>query len=244
MMMCRCIAALVLALVALDTARCFVVPGACTRYAWGTRNSVQFVLLASNKGRPAGKKNSNSPVKKASGFGSGASAQPSTRSNSKTPSGGGAARLRDLVLSGAATPEVVAARLRVSPGDLDTIDSEGYTLLHLACRAGLADVVKVLIEAGADAEAVGGGGGARPLHLAALGDHSKVVEVLLANGAQVDRVDQGPIGGSPLIFAANAGAHHVIDALLSAGASVSATSRDGRNLLQVYAQCLQILCVF
>jgi hypothetical protein len=65
----------------------------------------------------------------------------------------------------------------------------------------------------------------------------------LTSGAQVDRVDEGPICSSPLIFAANAVAHLVMDALLSAGASVIAISRDGRDLLQVYAKCLQVLCI-
>eukprot|EP00966_Prymnesium_polylepis_P165343 3822522-Prymnesium_polylepis.1 len=66
-------------------------------------------------------------------------------------------KLWALLLSGEANPKKVSALLR-NGADVKHPDGEGYTLLHVACRAGLADVARCLIEAGADSEAVGGGG--------------------------------------------------------------------------------------
>ena len=85
----------------------------------------------------------------------------------------------NLVLSGKADAHGIEALL-LDGADASRRDSEGYTVLHEACRGGMADVARVLLAHGADAEAVGGGGAARPLHLAAMGDHAATVEQLLA----------------------------------------------------------------
>ena len=74
-------------------------------------------------------------------------------------------------------------------------------------------------------------------HLAALGNHAETVEALLANGAAVDATDEGTVGAAPLHFAANAGAHAVIDVLLRHNAALDLQSRDGRSVLQFASFC-------
>ena len=142
----------------------------------------------------------------------------------------------NLVLSGQDDAPGIGALLEAG-ADVSRRDSEGYTVLHEACRGGMTGVAKVLLEHGADAEAVGGGGAARPLHLAAMGDHASTVELLLAAGVAVDRPDEGAAGATALMYAANTGALGSIDVLLRSGASVGASSRDGRSVLHYASFC-------
>ena len=83
-------------------------------------------------------------------------------------------------------------RMDLNP-NLRSIET-GETLLHCAARKGWDDIVALLLDAGADAQAVtmpaptatGGGSigsGMTALHLAAINGYSSVVELLLANSA-------------------------------------------------------------
>ena len=204
---------------------------------WARRTSGSPLLLAKKKAKKSSAK------RPTPGFSLGAKPRPServpARATSQTPTARLWQLLRPTTSGGKAVDagvEKVAALLRAG-ADVGHVNEEGYTPLHEACREGMHDVAALLLEAGADAEAVGGGAAARPLHLAALGDHSDIVELLLANGAAVDRMDGGGIGGTALMYAANAGSLNVIDALLRAGASVEATSRDGRSVLRFASFC-------
>ena len=60
----------------------------------------------------------------------------------------------------------------------DMKDNEGRTPLHLAASTGDTELVRVLIEAGADV-AVRDAQGASPLHLAVAGGHTETVRVLV-----------------------------------------------------------------
>ena len=64
-------------------------------------------------------------------------------------------------------------------------DEYNNTALHWAAQWGHADVVKRLLEAGADIESPGSGGGLTPLAIAASHDHYEVAKTLLDHGAQV-----------------------------------------------------------
>lgn len=77
----------------------------------------------------------------------------------------------------------VKALLSENPTLVDSVDDRGSTPLHSACHGGNLDVVKFLLEKGANIEAVNAGG-FTPLQLAAYGGHRQVVELLLDRGAK------------------------------------------------------------
>ena len=99
----------------------------------------------------------------------------------------------------------------------------GYAPLHLASRAGHAEVVDVLLEAGADANRYTTTG-ATALHFAAEADAADVIEALAARGGDVDAPDRFA-ERTPLMFAAARGANRAVDALTAAGADLSLVTR-------------------
>jgi len=70
----------------------------------------------------------------------------------------------------------------------DVKDKRGFTPLHWASIAGYKETVELLIDNGADVNAMRGGGGA-PLSYAASWGHKEIVELLIANGAEVNVKD-------------------------------------------------------
>jgi ankyrin repeat protein len=101
------------------------------------------------------------------------------------------------------------------------VDEKGFTgtPLHTAAAKGFADMVKVLLDAGANVEAEGMGK-ARPLHIAARRNEAAIVGLLLAHGAKVDPRDSE--GMTPLLIAALSGSVDVALLLLDAGADPTA----------------------
>jgi ankyrin repeat protein len=104
--------------------------------------------------------------------------------------------------------------LREAPHVLAERDSEGHTLLGLACKAATGEhalpsvagrsehhaVVDLLLAAGADASAAANNGWA-PLHSAAMTGHIDLARRLLAAGASREGRLHGACGGSPLALA-------------------------------------------
>ena len=73
---------------------------------------------------------------------------------------------------------------------IDCRDHEGKTPLIHACTGPFPETVQALIKAGADVNAKGSGEGFTPLMMAAGLDQLKTVQILLANGANKDAVDE------------------------------------------------------
>ena len=106
-------------------------------------------------------------------------------------------------------------------------------LLLEAARDGHAEVVRLLLAAGADVNAQNQFG-YTALMGAAFHGHFEVVRLLLAAGADVNTQDQG--GSTALILAAINGHAEVVRLLLAAGANVNLQNQAGRTALMWAAQ--------
>ncbi|XP_025157073.1 ankyrin repeat domain-containing protein 50, partial [Harpegnathos saltator] len=111
---------------------------------------------------------------------------------------------------------------------LETADRHGQTPLNLAARHGYADVVRVLLVAGAKVDHADCDGWTA-LRAAAWGGHTQVVEQLLKQGAMVDCADWDQ--RTALRAAAWGGHEDIIKILLQHGADVNRTDDEGRTAL-------------
>ncbi|XP_076231273.1 uncharacterized protein LOC143177275 isoform X3 [Calliopsis andreniformis] len=111
---------------------------------------------------------------------------------------------------------------------LEATDRHGQTPLNLAARHGYADVVRVLLAAGACADHADCDGWTA-LRAAAWGGHTQVVEMLLKHGALVDCADWDQ--RTALRAAAWGGHEDIVKALLQHGADVNRTDDEGRTAL-------------
>jgi hypothetical protein len=75
---------------------------------------------------------------------------------------------------------------------VDVASSRGTMPLHLACEAGFAAVVELLLAAGADADAAMETDGTTPILYATENGHADVVKMLLAAGAKANLARDAP----------------------------------------------------
>jgi ankyrin len=95
--------------------------------------------------------------------------------------------------------------------------SRGAQPLHYAVFNGDADSVELLLEHGADVNAIAGNGWT-PLHIACASGREALVDLLLENGADVNAMTEA--GDSPLVLATRYGDADIVEDLLSHGASI------------------------
>jgi ankyrin repeat protein len=105
--------------------------------------------------------------------------------------------------------------------DVNAAQGDGMTALHWAAERGDADMVDVLVFAGAEVQSVTRIGEYTPLHIAARNGHLEATEALLRGGAEVDAVTN-PSGSTPLHLAAVAGNGDLVRVLIAAGADPNA----------------------
>jgi ankyrin repeat protein len=114
--------------------------------------------------------------------------------------------------------------------DAKTIAShspDGFTPLHLAAFFGQTEIVKVLLDRGADFEALTGNAmKLRPLHSAAAGGSIDAAKLLLEKGADPNARQHG--GFTPLMSAASNGSVELVKALLAKGADATVAADNGR----------------
>lgn len=121
----------------------------------------------------------------------------------------------------------VEALLEEDPGLLDSRSPDGWTPLHLAAHFGHEEVVRLLLELGAEVDVRSRNVMANtPLHAAA-GRHPPVCEILVEAGADVNARQEG--GWTPLHAAARSGHAETVELLLSRGADPSLTNDDDES---------------
>lgn len=125
-------------------------------------------------------------------------------------------------------PDKLAAALEQDKSRLETEDRHGQTPLNLAARLGLAPIVKVLLEGGAEVDHADCDGWTA-LRAAAWGGHTQVVELVLAAGAAVDSCDRDE--RTALRAAAWGGHADIVTLLLVANADVNRIDCEGRTAL-------------
>ena len=106
--------------------------------------------------------------------------------------------------------------------------AHGKTALFMAAQNGHLEVVRLLIEAGAD-KAAAHSTGATAVFIAAQNGHLEVVRLLIEAGADKDAVKNN--GGTALQIAAHNGHLEVVRFLLEAGADKDAARTDGATAL-------------
>ncbi|APR98328.1 ankyrin repeat domain-containing protein [Wolbachia endosymbiont of Folsomia candida] len=110
------------------------------------------------------------------------------------------------------------------------------TLLHLTAMNGHTKLVDLLLDKGANVNAVENKHRCTPLHLAAMNGHTEVVEFLLGKKADVNKVDD-KYRWTPLHWAARNGHIKIAELLLDKGANVNAAD-DKRGLTPLHLAAL------
>lgn len=113
---------------------------------------------------------------------------------------------------------------------IDRTDEDGRTMLWMASARGHDEVVKVLIDGGADVNKKGPKG-ASPFQVACGKGHLMAAGVLLANKADVNLPNQN--GFTPLHSACMNGRDNVVRFLINVGAKVESLDKDGQSPLHI-----------
>lgn len=124
--------------------------------------------------------------------------------------------------------EVLQAHLLDSPAAVGAISADGFRPLHLASFFGRKAAVRLLLERGADPNAITENvTGATALHTAAAAGHVGVAALLIRCGANVNALRSDRL--TPLHAAAATGNAKLVTALLEAGAGWADTTHDGKT---------------
>jgi len=140
-------------------------------------------------------------------------------SNSSTP-------LIEAVKSG----DLVRVQDLVSDGtDIDARDDTGQSALHHACFLGYYEIVRELVESGADVNIMVPVRRLTPLHAATMNGDIDIVTFLVDQGAEVNSADDE--GGTPILAACWMGQLPVVEFLVGKGADIHARTNYGSCLL-------------
>ncbi len=116
--------------------------------------------------------------------------------------------------------DVGAVRSLLEEGaEVNMAQSDGMAALHWAAELGNVELVRLLVEAGADLEASTRLGDLTPLHIGAEAGQGGTVRALLEAGAKPE--SRNVNGSTPLHFAALAGSAEAVAALADHGADVN-----------------------
>lgn len=107
--------------------------------------------------------------------------------------------------------------------------------IFIAARAGNLEAVNGFLKADPQLANAKGEDGLTPLHQAAIGCHKEVVELLLANKAEIEMKEQFYLQATALWFAAVHGCTDVVRLLIANGAKVDAATTNDRTPLHMAA---------
>jgi uncharacterized protein len=120
------------------------------------------------------------------------------------------------------------------PSQASAFSVDGFTAMHFAAFFGAVAAMAVLLDAGADTEAVTRNFlTIRPLHAAAAGGYVEACELLLDRGAQVNAVQHG--AHTPLHAPAFSNNRVLAELLLGRGASAAMKNDEGKTPADVAA---------
>lgn len=134
---------------------------------------------------------------------------------------------RSALMLAVAEKSVKVASLLISSLniDLEAMNLAGENALMLASLSGQENIVRQLIDRGADINKPGW----TALHYAASGGHDAIVRLLLLHHAYVDA--ESPNGSTPLMLAARYGSTASVKLLLQEGAQAGQKNQQGLNAL-------------
>ncbi|MDD5326918.1 MAG: ankyrin repeat domain-containing protein [Phycisphaerae bacterium] len=135
------------------------------------------------------------------------------------------------IFTASATGDIERVRdfLRNDPNMVNATQGDyNTTPLHYATSSGQIEMVKFLIEKGADVNA-GYPQKPTPLHLAALQGHLEVAEMLINKGAEVNAKDN--FGFTPLFLATEKGSKDMVELLIAKGTDVNVKNNNGKTAL-------------
>ena len=135
-----------------------------------------------------------------------------------------------MIASEVGDSAIVKMLLDARPDDLNVKTNLGITPLILAVRTGCKEVVKSLLEQGAEINHEASGG-LTPLILACLNGHSEIVELLLKQGAVIDKT--GNNNFIPIVKIALKRYEEVVELLLKEGVSLNQKDSRGYTALMV-----------
>jgi len=141
------------------------------------------------------------------------------------------------VFEAAAAGETTRVReiVRRDRAQANAVAPDGYSPLGLAAFFKRGDVVKILLDAGADARPASRQGGFTPLHSAVATDagtvDTEIVRLLLAKGADPNARSQS--GSTPLHTVGFTGDRASLDLLLKHGADPAIRDNDGKSAADI-----------
>ena len=114
---------------------------------------------------------------------------------------------------------------------IDSINSNGTTMLLAAALSGHTELVEFLLENGANPNLTNVQG-TTPLYGASLLGFNKIVKILLVNGANPNH-NIGNIYGTPLMIAIANEHVEVVELLLSHGVDLTITNSEGKTAIEL-----------